>query len=344
MFSNECIPKGVESVRGKTQRIIVIIVTFASLIPISFAHVPLRGEGYSLGDAAVIDDPLKSWVVYTEYKDARPLYYQFNLSAGERLKAGLLTVDKNFVPDLTIMGPGLPTDFDEEFRDEFEIPEGYGLLHVHGEAQEHKEYEPFTPSSYYHVLSIDFAVNETGTHYLVVDSATGSGKVGVVIGYIESFTAYEWLRVPFDVAYVHHWEGQDYLLILLPMILVLGGGLLLNCYLGKRKPDVTRTLAFVGSLAYLGSAAIIFTQMIIGLFGAAYDSLVLLTPIFILLPALLGYSILRKVRKEEWSKWQRARVLIYGLVGLAFWAGYIIGPMLIMISVLIPSRRVQSAK
>jgi len=328
--------------KEKTLRLPVFFFILAVLVPIVAAHIPLTGEGYGLSDAVVISDPLKSWVIYTEYKDARPLYYKFNLSAGERLKAGLLTVEKTFVPDLTIMGPGLPVDFDEEFRDEFEIPAGYGLLHIHGEARDQKEYEPFTPSSYYHVLSVDFAVNETGTYYLVADSATGSGKVGIVIGYIESFTVYEWLKVPFDVAYVHHWEGQDYLLILLPMILVVFGGLLINCYTSKTKFDVRKTLAFAGALTYLGSAAIIFTQMIIGLFGATADALVLVTPIFILLPALLGYSILRKVRKEELSKWQRVRVLIYGLIGVAFWAGYIIGPVLVIISALLPSKRVQS--
>lgn len=328
--------------KEKTLKLLLFFFILALLIPMGLAHVPERGEGYSLKDAFAISDPLKSWVIYTEYKDARPLYYKFNLSAGDRLRAGLLTVDKGFVPDLTIMGLGLPVDFDEELRDEFEIPVGYGVLHIHGEAREHKEYEPFTPSSYYNVLSVDFTVNETGTYYLVADSATGSGKVGIVLGYIESFTIYEWLRVPFDVAFVHHWEGQDYLLILLPMILVVFGGLLLNCYTRKAKFDVRKTLAFVGTLTYLGSAAIIFTQMIIGLVGATANALALVTPIFILLPALLGYSILRKVRKEELSRWQRGRVLIYGLVGIAFWAGYIIGPVLVVISALVPSKRKQS--
>jgi hypothetical protein len=322
---------------------LLFLFIFALMIPTSAAHVPLRGEGYSLKDAAAVDDPLKSWVIYTEYRDARPLYYKFNLSAGDRLKAGLLTIDKAFVPDLTIMGPGLPVDFDEELRDEFEIPEGYGLLHIHGEAREHKEYEPFTPSSYYQVLSVDFTVNETGTYYLVADSATGSGKVGIVIGYIESFTIIEWLRVPFDVAFVHHWEGQDYLLILFPMILVVFGGLLLNCYMRKTRFNVRRMLLFVGALSYFGSAATILTQMIIGLLGATADLLILVTPIFILLPALLGYSILRKVRTEELTTWQRARVLFYGLVGVAFWAGYIIGPVLVVLSALVPSKRNPSA-
>ncbi|UCG36075.1 MAG: hypothetical protein JSV64_05460 [Candidatus Bathyarchaeota archaeon] len=318
------------------------IIIFAALIPAGCAHIPITGEGYGLRDAVVISDPLKSWVVYTEYKDARPLYYQFNLSSGERLKAGLLTVDKDFVPDLTIMGLGLPTDSNEEFETEFEIPLGYGLLHVHGEAQDHKEFEPFTPSSYYFVLSVDFTVNETGTYYLVTDATTGSGKVGIVIGYLESFTVYEWVKVPFDVAFVHHWEGQDYLLILFPMIVVLFAGLLLNCYYGKAKLDVARTLAFVGALTYLGSAGIILTQMIIGLFGAAFESLVLVTPVFILLPAILGYALLREVWQEQWSRGQKLRVLIYGLVGVAFWAGYIIGPVLVIASVLIPARRLQS--
>lgn len=316
-------------------------VLFAFLIPLSFAHIPLTGEGYGLSDAVFIADPLKSWVIYTEYKDARPLYFKFNLTAGDRLKAGLLTVDRDFVPDLTIMGLGLPTDFDEEFQDEFEIPEGYGLLHFHGEAKAYKDYEPFTPSSYYQVLSVDFIVNETGTYYLVADSATGSGKVGIVIGYIESFTFYEWLKVPFDVAYIHHWEGQDYLIILLPMIMVVGGGLLLNCYYVKKKPDLPRALAFVGSLTYLGSSMIIFTQMIIGLFGASFDSLVFMTPIFILLPGLLGYLILREARKAEWNRSQKVRIAIYGLFGLFFWAGYIIGPVIVVISALISVRQMQ---
>jgi len=329
-------------VKGRREmiaKIMMLLIILAVLTPSCFAHIPITGEGYGLDDAVVINDPLKSWVIYTEFKDARPLYYKFDLSADDLLKAGLLTVDKEFVPDLTILGLGLPSDFDESFKDEFEIPEGYGLLHIHGEAQEHKEYEPFTPSSYYQVLSVEFTVNETGTYYLIVDSAKGSGKVGVVIGYRESFTVLEWLKVPFDVAFVHHWEGQDYLFILLPLILIFFGGLLLNCHYFKINLDWSKALAFMGSLTYFGSAIIILVQMIIGLIGATYDSLVLVTPFFILLPALLGYSILRKVLKPELSNWQKVRLFLYGLIGLIFWAGYLLGPVLVMISALKPIKR-----
>ena len=323
---------------GRSKSIcITLIMLFVATAIIStvYAHVPLQGEGYGIEDAVVIGDPLKSWVIYTEYKDARPLYYKFDLLENDRLKAGLLTVDKDFIPDLTILGPGLTSDFEEHFHDEFEIPEGYGLLHIHGEKQTNKVYEPFTPSSYYTVLDVDFSVNETGTYYLIVDATSGSGKVGVVLGYIESFTIVEWLKVPFDVAFVHNWEGQDYLIIFLPMILIVVGGLLINGYYFKSSLDVTQLLAFAGSLTYFGSGGIILHQMVIALLGSTFDALLFVTLIFAALPMLLGYSIVRKATKSNLSFGQEIRLLVYGLVGLFFWAGYVVGPLLVILSVLI---------
>jgi hypothetical protein len=315
---------------------ITLILLFVATATIStvYAHVPLQGEGYGIEDAVVIDDPLKSWVIYTEYNDARPLYYKFDLLENDRLKTGLLTVDKDFIPDLTILGPGLPFDFEEHFYDEFEIPDGYGLIHIHGEKQDKKEYEPFTPSSYYTVLDVDLSVNETGTYYLIVDATSGSGKVGVVLGYIESFTIVEWLKVPFDVAFVHNWEGQDYLIIFLPMIIIVVVGLLINGYYFKLSFDSSQVLAFTGALTYFGSAAIILHQMIIGLMDSAYNPLLFVTIIFILLPALLGYSILRKATNRDLNIGQKIRLLIFGIIGLFFWGGYIVGPLLVITSAL----------
>lgn len=309
----------------------VLILTLI-LLPSAVAHVPLQGEGYGIADAVFIDDPLKSWVIYTEYKDTRPLYYAFNLSRTDQLRAGLLTVDQDFIPDLTILGPGLPLDFGEHFHDEFEIPDGYGLMHIHGERQAAKEYEPFTPSSYYHVIDVSLTVNQSATYFLIIDSATGSGKVGVVLGYLESFTPLEWLKVPFDVAFVHYWEGQDYLVILLPLLVIVFGGLLLNGYYFKRNLSTSQFLAFTGSLLYFGSSGIIAHQMIIGLIGATYSSLVFITSLFIIFQAVLGYSILRKVFQTNLSQGQKLRLVLYSGLGIVVWAGYLIGPLLVLVS------------
>jgi hypothetical protein len=72
--------------------------------------------------------------------------------------------------------------------------------------------------------------------------------------------------------------------------------------------------------------------MIIGLMDSAYNPLLFVTIIFILLPALLGYSIIRKAKNRDLSIGQKIRLLIYGLIGLFFWAGYIVGPLLVIIS------------
>ncbi len=168
-----------------------------------------------------------------------------------------------------------------------------------------------------------------------MDSTTGSGKVGIVIGYIESFTPIEWLKVPFDVAFVHNWEGQDYLIILLPMIIIVFGGLLINGYYYKLPLDASQILAFAGSLTYFGSGAIILHQMIIGMMGSTYDALLVVTIIFAFIPILLGYSIIRKATKPNLSIGQKIRLLLYGILGLIFWAGYIVGPLLVIISVII---------
>jgi hypothetical protein len=317
---------------------LIMLFVATAIISTVYSHVPLQGEGYGLEDAAVIGDPLKSWVIYTEYKNARPLYYKFDLLENDRLKAGLLTIDKDFVPDLTILGPGLNSDFEDHFHDEFEIPDGYGLLHIHGEKQDKKEYEPFTPSSYYQVLDLDISVNESGTYFLIVDATEGSGKVGIVLGYVESFTFVEWLMVPFDVAFVHNWEGQDYFFILLPIIITVVGGLLIYGYYFKsREPvlNVSQLLAFLGSLTFFGSGGIILQQMFIALLGSTVDAILFVTLIFAAFPILLGYSIVRKATKSDLSFGQEIRLLLYGLIGLVFWAGYILGPLLVILSALI---------
>ena len=94
-------------------------------------------------------------------------------------------------------------------------------------------------------------------------------------------------------------------------------------------------MAFAGSLTYFGSGGIILHQMIIALLGSSYDALLFVTLIFAALPVLLGYSIITKATKSDLSLGQIIRLLVYGLVGLFFWAGYIVGPLLVIVSVII---------
>ena len=66
---------------------------------------------------------------------------------------------------------------------------------------------------------------------------------------------------------------------------------------------------------------------------------VIITLIFALIPILLGVWALRIARSTSpQSKEDRLSLVIIGLLGLLFWAGLIIGPVIAFIAALVPER------
>jgi len=94
-------------------------------------------------------------------------------------------------------------------------------------------------------------------------------------------------------------------------------------------------LTFAGALTYFGSGVIILYQMVIALLGSTIDALLFVTLIFAALPIVLGYLIIRNATKSDLSFGKEIRLLVYGLIGLFFWAGYLVGPLLVILSALI---------
>jgi hypothetical protein len=60
-----------------------------------------------------------------------------------------------------------------------------------------------------------------------------------------------------------------------------------------------RLIAFIGGLTYFGSSAVILEQMIISLVGAAPTITVLITLLFMAIPALLGYGVTRVLSQKK---------------------------------------------
>ena len=71
-----------------------------------------------------------------------------------------------------------------------------------------------------------------------------------------------------------------------------------------------------------------FMQMIIALNKSGYTPWALLTIIFVSLPILLGFIMLRKTTSVPgvWYLKDRAIIAALGLLGLFFWAGLLLGP------------------
>ncbi len=327
------------------RRVLMLIFTIMMItgVSIAVAHVPRTAEeNESLETAMVIEDPIKSWAIYSELLCGEVAnYFEMEMEEGERLYLNLLTSEnKNFVPSLAVMGPGI--DVNESTPDFVERPPYLGVKVIEGVIGE-KEYEPFTPGSYYHPARFDEKVDESGTYYVVVynEEETG-GNYGLAVGYQETWSPIEWIKLPLDVVNIRIWEGQSIWHIFTPMITVLTVGFSWTCwkYYNNGWPKNTREWCLItSSLLYIGSGAMMVMQMIIASNKSSPGLAVIVTIIFASLPLILGYKLWQKsLDFKRPEKWDRVKVIVYGLLGFLVWAGLVIGPIIALSSALLPSR------
>ena len=326
-------------------RLIFLFLIITSLIfPSLLAHVPNVSEGNeSLETATHIHDPTKSWAIYSELHEGREAqYYELELEEGERLKTNLYIPDKNgFVPSIVVMGPDI--DEHDDIPDFIETVEGSGHKLIEGELEE-PEYEPFTPASYYYLAEYDVTVNESGSYYIAVFDEESGGKYGLAIGAEERYGLIEWIRVPIDVVQVHRWEGQPWITIFAPLIIVLIGGFSLIYWKDKKEDLIDNYrgwLAVTAGFLYIGTGGMTIMQMTIASMKANPGASIILTITFSVLPILLGIAIIKKGLKieERMTRDKRITLLIYGALGFFVWAGLIVGPILTILDSVLPSKR-----
>jgi len=66
---------------------------------------------------------------------------------------------------------------------------------------------------------------------------------------------------------------------------------------------------------------------------------IIVTIIFALIPLILGYKLWQNsLDFKKPDRWSRIKVIVYGLLGFFVWAGIIMGPIIAIISGLLPSR------
>lgn len=318
-------------------------MSFSFVISQVWAHTPLSpiDEIHTLDTALEVPNPTKSWTLYRElHHEGEAEYYQLNLNAGERLRISLYTkeLEGDFFPQLIVMGEDLAVPAD--FPSSIEKPEGYGAILFDSTIPENREYEPFTPTSYYYLIDVDIPITEIGEYYVAVfEPNLEEGKYGLAIGYKEEYTLSEWVMIPFDVISIHEWEGQSLIGILAPLFLSLVVGLFVLVWKGFIKLNLFSIVGSTAGLLYVGSGFMIFTQMIIAFAGAPLSSTLVLTAIFIALPLILGYLLLRKIvrLKGKLSIKDRVIFIVLGAGGVFIWSGLIIGPVLAILCGLFPT-------
>jgi len=212
---------------------------------------------------------------------------------------------------------------------------------------EKPEYEPFTPASYYYLVDVNETISNEGDYYLVVyEPNLEEGKYGIAIGYTEEFTLSEWLLIPVDVINIHQWEGQSLILILMPLLLSVILGLSLLVWKSLIKLDLFNIVGVISGLLYVGSGLMTLMQMLLALYGSFFNSSVILTLIFIALPLILGFFLLKKTisLKGNLTIIDRVVFVVLGLVGLFTWSGLLLGPCLAILIGFFPNRFSKKAK
>ena len=313
--------------------IILPFLIFSFFVSHVWAHTPLNttDEIHSLETALEVPNPTKSWTLYRQlHHEGEAEYYKLVLEDGERLRLSLYVKElDNFSPQLVVMGEDF--GLDDNVPDSIEKPEGYGVILFDSTKPEEREYEPFTPTSYYYLIDVDIPIIKNGDYYVAVfEPNLEEGKYGIAIGYKEEYSLSEWIMIPFDVIAIHEWEGQQLIGILAPLLLSLIVGFFVLIWKRLIKLNVFNIIGSTAGLLYVGSGLMIFTQMIIALSGAPFSSTAVLTVIFMAIPLILGYFLLRKVIRFKGTLSNKDRIIFiaFGVAGIFFGSGLIIGPVL----------------
>lgn len=308
------------------------------------AHVPISADNNNnLNSALIIENPLKSYVIYGHLHDAGDGgYYRFNLNSGDQLRLSLMTPGFDApVPDIVIMSPG-NSGSTTTLPQTIEIPQGYDAEVIEGQKPVTAEYEPFTPAAIFNVASYSKNITRPGTYYVAVVSPADETRYSIAVGYLEEFSVSEWILVPVSVINTHIWEGQSLIAIMAPFLAIMILGLILIARREQTKQikkPMTFWLATIAGLCYLGGASIVLVQMVRVIFVTGLSAGVIVTLILAIIPVILGVWILRISRSPfPLLKKDRFFLGIIGLLGLLFWAGLIIGPVIACIAALVPER------
>jgi hypothetical protein len=326
----------------------ILILLMILFITNVVSHVPIiGGENNSLGTAIEVIEPTKSWAIYDEiHEPGESKYYKFTMEQGQRLKISLFVTKKGFTPGVVVMGKGLT--FQGLLPSGVEVPTGYNYLVFDGEKTNTREYEPFTPSSYYFSADVDINITADDVYYIAVFDESNHGKVGIAIGFVETFSVTEWLLIPINAINIHIWEGQNIAVIIAPLYftIIIGIGILVWIMKKGYKLQLNNNaiLGIFAAFLFIGSGLMILMQMIIALAGSSASNSVVITLIFGLLPILFGILLMRNSIKivNELNKKNRAVLLILGVFGLIFWSGVIIGPVLAIITSFLPDMTIRN--
>ncbi|MFO7925358.1 hypothetical protein [Natronomonas sp.] len=324
-------------------RLFIILLVFFLIASPVLAHVPEYPDDNTTPEQAVeISDPIKSWAFYDSLGEGTVKYYRVTLHTGERLHVGTFTPRTGgFTPSIVVMSPALHAT--DPVPEGVTVPDGMGAIVVEGNRPNTATYEPFTPSANYHTASFDQQVETERIYVIAVyEPANQAGPVGVTIGYQEEWSPMEYLTIPFDLFRTHLWEGQHPLLVFGPFFLTILVGIgVVRRRWHSEWGGIRLRIALTGAgLLAIGTAVNTAVQMSIALAQTGLTLAALLTTVFVIIPVVGGSWVVGLGLQPDYRLTSRRRVglAITGTLVLLTWAGFIIGPVILIGLAVAPSR------
>ena len=318
----------------------ISLFSYAAIVD---AHIPIApNDGTTIGTATEITDPWKSWFYYSELDAGVIHYYTFEAAEGERIRF-MLNVPipeggRGFTPGLVLMGLNITDQGTHPTG--LEVPTDVGVL-VIAPSPLKAEYEGFSPLSQYTTVDLNMSAPVTGTYYIGVYEEISGGRYALVTGYVEAYDLISWILVPVMAMTIITWTGQSILFLLLLLLLPLTIGLVFLVMRHRsvfKRERIAALFGIMGGLLLLGSSFSFFIQMLISLLQAPYNWTVIVSLVFALLPLVLGSVVLRTVRAENWESKRSTKVtlVVVGLLAPFVWAGFYVGPLLVILAGLVP--------
>ena len=218
--------------------LMTLLLCCIMILPTSaFAHklIPTDGSNNDIVSALEIPDPIVSWAMYEELSN-NVLYYKFDAKKGDKLFTSIVIPKldglEDFSPSLAFIAPSFTINLITELKVldstksfPFPIPDGYDTIvfDYNGVLPSKESYEPFGQITYWERQEVNFLIPVDATYYLAVyDSSGDYGKLALAIGYVEDFSAIDFMTVLPYAWFESRYFVEDYVTPVIVSLVTLG--------------------------------------------------------------------------------------------------------------------------